>query len=82
MEKYAGISRIQMRWVITGELLLTKLKKKHLVQVISESSKLKRLDRGKLMLRGMEPAVSKVFIRSDKNMSTVETVTNKQNGTF
>ena len=31
------------------------------------------------MLREMEPAASKIFIRSDKKMSTVEAVTNKQN---
>ena len=31
------------------------------------------------MLREIEPAASKIFIWSDKKMSTVEAVTNKQN---
>ena len=39
----------------------------------------KSLDRGKLILREMEPAASKIFIWSDKKMSTVEAVTKKQN---
>ena len=37
------------------------------------------MDRVKLMLREMEPGASKIFIRSDKKMSTVEDVTLKQN---
>ena len=52
--------------------------KKQSVQVISESSKLKSLNRGKMMLREMQPAASKMFIWSNKKMSTVEAVTNKQ----
>ena len=59
------------------DLQLTPYKKQSL-QVISKSSKMKSVDRGKLMLREMEPAASKIFIWSDK-MSTEETVTNKQN---
>ena len=53
--------------------------KKQLVQVISESSKLKSLNRSKMMLREMEPAASKVFIWSNKKTSTMEAVTNKRN---
>ena len=41
--------------------------------------KLKSLGRGKLMLSEREPAASKIFIWSDKKMSTVETVINKKN---
>ena len=78
MANYAGVSRFPMQRVIMDDLQLTPYKKQS-VQVISESSKLKSLDRGKLMLREMEPAASKIFIWSDKKMSTVEAVTNKQN---
>ena len=52
--------------------------KKQSVKVISEFSKLKTLDRGKLIFREMERAASKNFIWSDKKMSTVEAATNKQ----
>ena len=67
-----------MRRVIIDDLQFTPYKKQS-VQVISESSKLKSLDRGQLMLREMEPAASKIFNWSDKKMFTVEAVTKKQN---
>ena len=66
-----------MRRVIMDDLQLNPYKKQS-VQVISESSKLESLDRGKLMLREMKPATTKIFICSDKKMSTVVAVTNKQ----
>ena len=50
---------------------------KQSVQVIPESSKLKSLDRSKLMVREIEPAASKIFICSDKKMSLEEAVTSK-----
>ena len=77
MAKYAEISRFSTRRVFMDDLQLTSHKKQS-VQVISESSKLKSLNRGKMMLREMQPAASKMFIWSDKKMSTVEAVTNKQ----
>ena len=51
-------------------------------QLISELSKQKHLDRGKLMLRETERAASKIFIWSDEKMFTVEAVTNKQINRF
>jgi len=60
-----------MRRVIMDDQQLTPYKKQS-VQVISESSKLKSLDRGKLMLREREPAASKIFILSDMRSSTVD----------
>ena len=66
----------QCEWVIMDDLQLTPYKKQS-VQVISDSSKLKNVDRGKFMLREMEPAASNIFIWSEDVM--VEAVTNKQN---
>ena len=66
-----------MRRVIMDDLHLTPYKKQS-AQLISEFSKLKSLDQGKLMLSEMEPAASKIFIESDKKMSTVLVMTNKQ----
>ena len=48
-------------------------------QLISELSKRKHLDTGKLMLRETKRPASKIFISSDEKMFTVEAVTNKHN---
>ena len=79
MVKHAGVSRFLIRRVIMDDIRLAPYKKKHSVQVISESSKLKNLDSDKLMLTEMEPVASKIFIWSDKKLYRVEAVTNKQN---
>ena len=67
-----------MQREITDKVKLT-LYKKQPLQVISESWKFKSRERDKLMLREMDPTVSKNFIWYDKEMSTMEAVTNKQN---
>ena len=67
-----------MRRVNMDDLQVTPYKNQS-VQVISESSKLKSLGRGNLMLREMVQAASKIIVWSDKKLSTVEAVTNKQN---
>ena len=51
MAKYARISRFSMRWVIIDDLQLTPYKKQS-VQLFSESSKLKDLDREQVDFKG------------------------------
>ena len=51
-------------------------------QLISELSKQKNLERGRLMLRETERAASKILIWSDEKLFTVEAVANKQSKRF
>ena len=69
-----------MQRIVKDDLELSPYQKQYR-QLISEPSKQKQLDRGKLMLQEMERAADKVFIWSDKKMFMVEAVTNKQNNT-
>ena len=74
--KDAGISRSMQR-VRVEDLKLTKYKKQSR-QLVSEPSKQKCLNRGKLMLKEIERGSSKIFIWSDRKMFTVGAMTNKQ----
>ena len=77
MAKHVEISIFSMRRVIMDEIQLTPYNK-----TIGTCNfgifNTERSRQEEVNVRKMEPAASKIFILSDKKMSTVEAVTNKQ----
>ena len=78
MAKELNISKSTMNRILKNDLKLTSYKKQY-KQVLSAASKMKRLNRCKILLNKIKNSAGEVIIWSDEKIFTVQQILNKQN---